>query len=342
MMLETNSILKKVLAEIEKKEDKSTSYLISEQISLILFYFMYFKYTENENFQENAMIRLNNVINETVTNPETNTPHFFNGVSGIGWLLVFLSEENLIELEIDTFISDSFDTYLYDEHLLMSYRGNFTFIKGSLGSAYYFISRYNTTKSNENKTRYKNYIVEQIFFLENQKNSGLESISKESNVSIINFLVRAKLLGEFDPIINSLLKVYASNLYSLIKDSKYLDTELIICIINLSNLKSFENSSLRKLSDRIIDNNLIKPMRNDTSKIFEISFLYDQLYKSKKDNKLKYFSDLWLKKAHYNFDCNVDNEFGLESGLPIIGLYLMSLSGKLKTNWFQYSLIISN
>ncbi len=85
-------------------------------------------------------------------------PTFCSGIAGAGWVLAFLDHEEFIEIDIDDLLVD-LDPFLYQAMQNDIEREYYDFLHGAVGYGYYFLKRYESTKSQELKNQYKEYII---------------------------------------------------------------------------------------------------------------------------------------------------------------------------------------
>lgn len=149
-------------------------------------------------------------------------PTYCNGIAGAGWVFDYLFKEKFIDNPDNLF--SELDTYLYSHMIESMESGNFDFLHGGLGYGFYFLKRFQNTKSIVLKDRYKMYLlelIEMIAFLSETENGrtkwksavNFENFEKVYNLSlshgissIVNFLSRLYLLEDFKDAVNELLR----------------------------------------------------------------------------------------------------------------------------------------
>jgi hypothetical protein len=90
---------------------------------------------------------------------------YCEGAAGFGWVLDHLEQENFIESDNDSFLSQ-FDQYIYSTMKSSLNAANYDFLYGAIGNALYFLNRYKNTKKIRLKEKYKAILMEFIFLLE--------------------------------------------------------------------------------------------------------------------------------------------------------------------------------
>ncbi|MCD4794091.1 MAG: lanthionine synthetase C family protein [Bacteroidales bacterium] len=159
---------------LRKKIDEIASILLKhnskESISLLgggsgvsLFFFIYSKLYANEESNDFA----NSLLAEVFEN-DTVYPTFAGGLSGIGWLIEFLEQNNLIECDTDETIGE-LDEYLNKTMLSFLNEGNYDYLHGAGGIALYFLKRNRLNK-------FEGYISN---FVDILKNKGVFDIENE-------------------------------------------------------------------------------------------------------------------------------------------------------------------
>ncbi|MBC74168.1 MAG: hypothetical protein CMH47_18255 [Muricauda sp.] len=172
---------------------------------LAMFQFYYSKYLEDGDSSNIGLEMLSFGIEKI--NSGYSNPTYSTGITGFGWTIQHLNNSNFIQLDCDELLSP-FDEYLYNYMLAEFKIGNYDFLHGALGYAFYFLSRFESTGDVDLKKRYKAYLLESLAYLNDlsiKTNSGLawESIldihkkNKGYNLSlshgissILNYLAR--------------------------------------------------------------------------------------------------------------------------------------------------------
>lgn len=121
-----------------------------------LFQFYYSRLTEEE---EPADIGVD-LITKTIEgiNEGYTFPTFCTGIAGAGWVLELLNEEEFIDIDNDELLVD-LDEYLFNVMKENMQEGFYDFLHGAIGFGYYFLKRYQNTKSSDLKNKYKEHIL---------------------------------------------------------------------------------------------------------------------------------------------------------------------------------------
>ncbi|GAB5525239.1 MAG: hypothetical protein Roseis2KO_31110 [Roseivirga sp.] len=210
-------MLKKI--DLEDKLDEIVAVLESkyqecEQVGVLagtsgisLFFFYYARHSQNNKYAKIA----NRILEDSLNRIDQgySFPTYCTGISGFGWALEHLSEEGFLEIDNDELLPD-LETYLYLKMRQDITSGYYDFLHGAVGYGFYFLKRYQNTKSPELKKKYASYIhqlLEGLDQLSERDVAGLKWLSEmRSNnepqkvynlslshgiSSIVNFLSRA-------------------------------------------------------------------------------------------------------------------------------------------------------
>lgn len=231
-MTDTNLLLKKKLQEIEQalksnanKEPKTG--VLSGLSGISLFYFYLAKYFNEEKFKLQGEKFLELALDKI--NDGNILTTYCNGLAGFGWVLDFLESKNFIDVESDKILSE-FDALLKSTMEFELKKGNFDFLHGGIGYAYYFLSRYKNTKSDQLKVYYKTIIdefINQLMLISSkpnnimlrweskvgrgQRENGIYDLGLAHGISsIISILAKLHELDEFKDQTKNIL-IYAVN-----------------------------------------------------------------------------------------------------------------------------------
>ncbi len=225
IMTNTTLLEKKVkeIYDILKNVDTQENHhgVLSGMSGISLFQFYYARLTEKE---EPADIGVN-TISKTIE--EINNgyafPTFCKGIAGAGWVLELLNEEEFIDINNDELLSD-LDEYLFASMKENADNGHYDFLHGAIGYGYYFLKRYENTRSADLKSRYKEYISYLIAALKKSsitdetgtywkttlnQEEGLVGVNLSLShglSSIINFLSRVYIHNDFKQEVQNLLE----------------------------------------------------------------------------------------------------------------------------------------
>ncbi|WP_282079676.1 lanthionine synthetase C family protein [Aquimarina algiphila] len=250
----------KEIAEILQKEytHKEEIGVLSGISGIALFQFYYAKLMNEESHAEIGVELLGLVfqkINEGYT-----LPTFCSGIAGAAWAIELLQEEEFIDIDCDEVLS-GLDTYLIQFIKNTESDQNFyDFLHGILGVGFYFLKRYQNTKSKTLKEKYKGLLLEIVALL--QKTSQIEDnrakwesyLIRDEDVkgynlsfahgitSIINFLSRLAAYDDFNKEVVTLLQQSVKYIFSL-KNKEGTDSSSFPSWITCDNKKS-ESSRL--------------------------------------------------------------------------------------------------
>jgi len=141
-------------------------------------------------------------------------PTFCTGIAGAGWVLELLNEEEFIDIDNDELLMD-LDEYLFTTMTENMEEVNYDFLHGAIGYGYYFLKRYENTKSKELKNKYKehlNHLIKALKDTSQEEGNRVfwkTTLIKEDNLvgvnlslshglsSIVNFLSRVHTHEDF-------------------------------------------------------------------------------------------------------------------------------------------------
>jgi len=174
-----HEIAEDVISRFEKGELKNKIGLLSGKAGISLFLFYVSRYFKNERYEEYARRVLEDVFSDI--NNDSLLPTYCNGLAGVGWAVNHLVENGFIEKEVLEVLKD-FDMYLYNSMIAYSKSGNFDFLHGSTGIAFYFTKRF---KENENVASYLNEYIEELkkhtIFDDENNSAKIESTVLDEN-----------------------------------------------------------------------------------------------------------------------------------------------------------------
>ncbi len=182
-----------------------------------LFQFYYSKYIDQEEPADSGVEMISKTIEDI--NSGYAYPTFCTGIAGAGWVLEILGQEEFIDIDNDELLSD-LDEYLSSVMNNDIENENYDFLHGAIGYGYYFLKRYENTKSVDLKNRYKEYLNHLIVSL--KKSSRIEGdglwwksvLNKETGLSganlslshgissIINFYSRLHQYEDFKNLVH--------------------------------------------------------------------------------------------------------------------------------------------
>ncbi len=187
---------------------------------IALFQFYYSKFLDIEGPSEVGAEIISFCIEKI--NDGYSLPTYCNGIAGLGWAIQHLKVEDFINLDCDALLSN-FDKYLYDQMVFDFNLGNYDFLHGALGHAFYFLSRYKHTEDLYLKKRYESYLLEGIKNLKklaiqkdnslkwksildiNKGNEGYNLSLSHGISSILNFSSRLHAIDAFKEVTEKLV-----------------------------------------------------------------------------------------------------------------------------------------
>ena len=186
-----------------------------------LFQFYYSKYTEQE-INADLGAKIVSEIVEKI-NEGYDFPTFCAGIAGGAWAIEHLKEEEFIDIDGDELLS-GLDDYLIATIEKTTNENFYDFLHGILGISFYFLKRYQNTKSTKLRTEYKNIILNIVERLSSKSQQVGNTVKWESYLiveeklkgynlglshgisSIVNFLSRLVRYDDFKMEAENLLK----------------------------------------------------------------------------------------------------------------------------------------
>jgi len=180
-------LLEKKLKEIDKtiksKHKEETQIGVLAGLSGIsLFEFYYSKYLDIDDHADIGVEMLTDCIDKI--NEGYSYPTFCTGIAGAGWVLDHLEQEEFMDADNDDLLPE-LDQYIHTFMVTDMKNGNYDFLHGAIGYAFYFLNRYRNTKSDELKQKYVGFLDEFLGLLEDlSEDAGDGKIRWESELSI--------------------------------------------------------------------------------------------------------------------------------------------------------------
>ncbi|WP_430905409.1 lanthionine synthetase C family protein [Maribacter sp. 2-571] len=150
-----------------------------------LFQFYYSKYLD---IDENSTFAAD-LLNLGIARISEGFNHlsYCSGLSGMGWTLDHLAMEGFLDEDMDSFLTQ-IDLPIFNEMISTLKQGNYDFLHGAIGHAYYFLNRYRSTGSKTLKSNYKKKLSR--FLVE------FERISEKDGTNMIKWPVRSGDLND--------------------------------------------------------------------------------------------------------------------------------------------------
>lgn len=221
--------------------------LMSSNPGISLFLFHYSKYKQVNNFADKGNLLI--LKSFDLINEGNYFPFFDSGVSGVFWVIEYLTKNDFIDFDIEELYEQT-DEYLYNSMMDSLQESNYDFLHGSLGIANYFLDRKTHKTDLYIKTfidsLYKNLILENqkggyfktLIQNDNEKHLGVNFSLSHGLASFIYFLQKSYQNDNLDTakinmILQNIIKYMRSNQNDLAKYKNY-----------FPNWLSDENSSL--------------------------------------------------------------------------------------------------
>ena len=180
-------LLEKKLKEIhqiiqDKRSEETQIGVLAGLSGISLFEFYYSKYLDIDDHADIGVEMLTECIDKI--NEGYSYPTFCTGIAGAGWVLDHLEQEEFMDADNDDLLPE-LDQYIYTFMVTDMKNGNYDFLHGAIGYAFYFLNRYRNTKSDELKDKYKGIINEFMDLLDDlSEKEGDDMLKWESELSI--------------------------------------------------------------------------------------------------------------------------------------------------------------
>jgi lantibiotic modifying enzyme len=180
-------LLEKKLKEIDqiiksKYKEETQIGVLAGLAGISLFEFYYSKYLDIDDHADIGVEMLTDCIDKI--NEGYSYPTFCTGIAGAGWVLDHLEQEEFMDADNDDLLPE-LDQYIHTFMVTDMKNGNYDFLHGAIGYAFYFLNRYRNTKSSELKQKYIDNLNEFLDLLEGlSEDAGDGKIRWESELSI--------------------------------------------------------------------------------------------------------------------------------------------------------------
>jgi len=154
--------------------------VLSGLSGIALFQFYYAKFLDKD-ITDTGYKLIENCIQKI--NEGYNYGTYCSGISGMGWVLNHLEQSDFIEIDIDNLCLD-LDNYLYQLMIDDLQKGNYDFLHGGLGYAFYFLSRYENTKSDSARKNYQTYLFSFIHLIHNKSEDYKNTLRWISEIGV--------------------------------------------------------------------------------------------------------------------------------------------------------------
>jgi len=145
---------KDLLFDLEQKQEQIGAYLLNCRLDTVdsiglmdglagicLVLSLYYRNTSDEKFL-NKLEQTLDTINKRINLLKDIESSYAHGIAGYAWLIIHLKENDLIEINIDNYLSE-IDEYLLKNLLLMIQRKEYDTIHAAVGMGFYFLKRKN-------------------------------------------------------------------------------------------------------------------------------------------------------------------------------------------------------
>ncbi len=218
----------------EKYQDNPHVGVLAGISGMALFHYYYYGLTREESSAELGAGILAEVVEKI--NEGYNFPTFCTGIAGAAWTIELLCQERFIDINTDDLLAE-LDNFLLESMTIEAKESHHDFLHGALGTGYYFLKRYQNTKSASLKEKYKTILTGLITSLKDTSKHNEKGIFWESELrkkdsltginlsmshgmaSIINFLCRLYALPDFKALVEEMITTSISYVMSLKKDN---------------------------------------------------------------------------------------------------------------------------
>ncbi len=153
------------IAEIIKDDYSKSEHigLLSGRSGLALFQFYCAKYFDDDSYAE-VGVEILSSITESIDNGYSYAT-YCNGIAGFCWTVQHLVEHDFIDLDVKELL-DPFDSFLFFQQEFELNNGNYDFLHGAMGYAFYFLSRYLGSSDNESREKYETFLESFVLRME--------------------------------------------------------------------------------------------------------------------------------------------------------------------------------
>jgi hypothetical protein len=154
MNVTTLQINREFLFQLNQKCDQIGTYLLhckfdeTNDIGLLdglagvgLLLSLYYRKTFNEKYL-NKLEQIIEIINNMIQLRKDIKYSYDQGIAGYGWLLVYLKENDILEIDLDDYLAEM-DNYLYQRLMFLISEKEYDPLYGAVGIGFYFIKRRN-------------------------------------------------------------------------------------------------------------------------------------------------------------------------------------------------------
>lgn len=146
-------------------DEKMDFGLYSGLMGIAIFNFEYYRYSQDKLFYEVACNQIDYVLQHI---DKVRGATFCNGLAGIGWGLLYLNENKLIDIKDDGFF-EALDKYLFNYCAKYIKHENWDFMHGALGIVFYYLKRLSNSYV-DRIVNYVNHVVSEVIKLGDEIN----------------------------------------------------------------------------------------------------------------------------------------------------------------------------
>ncbi|MGN8056104.1 lanthionine synthetase LanC family protein [Pedobacter sp. 22163] len=136
-----NDINRMIKANEEEIISNQNIYLHTGSAGVLLYAILYNEILDDSFFDELPLGIINQIM-DIVSGRDGVSPSFCEGLSGIGWLLIFLKEIDYVDFDTDDFLADT-DLYLNSFLDVFIQESKWDTLYGYIGIGFYFLKRMN-------------------------------------------------------------------------------------------------------------------------------------------------------------------------------------------------------
>lgn len=236
-MYRTHSISNSIFNALKQQSVTEKAGLLDGLTGESLYYFYRNILFKDEHAYTTAVEKLETAVE--MMHKNIGDTSFFSGIAGIGWMVLHLNEQEIVDIDIDDFLDSSIDLFLYTTMMEYLHRHIYDFFFGASGICFYFFKKYQSVQDVKQKEMFKTYIMQYLFYMEFIKKTDTEGIfwthreypfekenscfelSSLSNVSsIILLLTEIATEKEFAPFCFSLIKRASYRLLHLLETTQ--------------------------------------------------------------------------------------------------------------------------
>lgn len=137
-----NDIAEYYLSSYTKDIRQGSPALLGGRGGVMIFQALMYKLTKDERFKVEVLNNLDFIIDRIENVPGLLSPTHAVGLAGTGCLLFYIAEQNLIDTDLEEFMTDA-DEYLIENLDIFLKKKEYDILHGALGIGMYFIKRKN-------------------------------------------------------------------------------------------------------------------------------------------------------------------------------------------------------